>query len=76
MGRADGLPGPPHVASSGRLLGIDLAATLRLAEARGCDLAVVSELLQAAEAGLAEAFAVRDPGGPRASPALREAPLE
>ena len=47
--------GQLRVAPSGCFLGIDLAAALGLAEARGYDVASVSELLQAAEAGLVEA---------------------
>jgi hypothetical protein len=34
------------------VIGIDMHAVLKLATARGCDLAVLSELLPAAEAGL------------------------
>ena len=45
-----------RLAPSGHVVGIDLNATLRLAAARGCDLAVLSELLPAAEAGLIEAL--------------------
>jgi hypothetical protein len=46
----------PARASSGHVVGIDVNAALRLAKARGCDLAVLSELLPAAEAGLVEAL--------------------
>jgi hypothetical protein len=47
------------------VVGIDLDTALRLGAARGCDLAVLSELLPAAEAGLVEALCsdrVRDDG--------------
>jgi hypothetical protein len=48
--------GQLRLAPSGDMIGIDLDAALRLAAARGCDLAVLSELLPAAEAGLVEAL--------------------
>jgi hypothetical protein len=48
--------GQVRLAPSGHVVGIDMDAALRMAEARGCDLAVVSELLPAAEAGLVEAL--------------------
>jgi hypothetical protein len=38
------------------VIGMDMSAALKLAAARGCDLAVLSELLSAAEAGLVEAL--------------------
>jgi hypothetical protein len=38
------------------MVGIDMNAALRLGTARGCNLAVLSELLPAAEAGLVEAW--------------------
>ena len=41
-------------------MGVDMAAALRIAEARGLDLAVISELLQAAENGLVEAISATD----------------
>jgi len=47
--------GQLRLAPSGHVVGIDMNAALRIAEARGCDLVVVSELLQAAEAGMIEA---------------------
>ena len=48
--------GQLRLAPSGHVMGIDMTAALRVAEARGCDLAVVSELLPAAENGLVEAM--------------------
>ena len=50
-----------RLAPSGHVMGIDMNATLRLAAARGCDLAVLSELLPAAEAGLIEALSTLSP---------------
>jgi hypothetical protein len=38
------------------VIGINMDAALRIAAARGCDLAVLSALLPAAEAGLVEAL--------------------
>jgi hypothetical protein len=52
-------------APSGQVIGIDMHAAFKLAAARNCDLAVLSELLPAAEAGLVEALRtdrVRDDG--------------
>ncbi len=46
-----------RVSPTGHVLGLDHAAALEVARARGYDVAVVSELLQAAEAGLVEALA-------------------
>ena len=46
--------GQLRLAPSGYVIGIDMHAALKLAAARGCDLAVLSELLPAAEAGLVE----------------------
>ena len=40
----------------GHVLGIEMNAAMKVAEARDCDLGVISELLQAAEAGLVEAM--------------------
>jgi hypothetical protein len=48
--------GQLRLAPSGHVIGIDMDAALRLAAARGYDLAVLSELLPAAEAGLIEAL--------------------
>ena len=48
--------GQLRLAPSGHVIGIDMNAALRVGAARGCDLAVLSELLPAAEAGLVEAL--------------------
>jgi hypothetical protein len=48
--------GQLRLAPSGHLIGIDMDAALRLAAAWGYDLAVLSELLPAGEAGLVEAL--------------------
>ncbi len=48
--------GQLRIAPSGRLLGIDMTAALGIARAWGSDEGVISELLQAAEAGLIEAM--------------------
>jgi hypothetical protein len=48
--------GQLRLAPSGHVVGIDMHAALNMAAARGCDLAVLSELLAAAEAGLVEAL--------------------
>ena len=48
--------GQIRIVPPGRVLGIDMTAALRIAQARGFDEGVVSELLQAAEAGLIEAM--------------------
>jgi hypothetical protein len=45
-----------RLAPSGRVVGIDMNAALKIAAARGCDMVVISELLAAAEAGLLEAL--------------------
>ena len=47
--------GQLRLAPSGHVVGIDLDVALNLARSRGYDLAVLSELLPAAEAGLIEA---------------------
>jgi hypothetical protein len=47
--------GQLRLAPSGHVIGIDIDAALRLAAAHGYDLAVLAELLPAAEAGLVEA---------------------
>jgi hypothetical protein len=57
--------GQLRLAPSGHVIGIDMDAVLRIGAARGSDLAVLSELLPAAEAGLVEALCsdrVRDDG--------------
>ena len=55
--------GQLRLAPSGRVVGIDMGPALRLSAARGYDLAVLSELLPAAEAGLVEAL-YADPDRP------------
>jgi hypothetical protein len=44
------------LAPSGQIIGIDLDVVLSLAAARGYDVAALSELLPAAEAGMVEAL--------------------
>jgi hypothetical protein len=51
--------GQLRLAPSGHMIGIDMDAALKLGAARGCDHAVLSELLPAAEAGLVEAVMCR-----------------
>jgi hypothetical protein len=53
--------GQLRLAPSGHVMGIDMDAALKFGDARGRDLAVLSELLPAAEAGMVEALC-RDPG--------------
>jgi len=48
--------GQLRLAPSGTLIGIDMHAALELTAARGHDLAVLSELLPPAEAGVVEAL--------------------
>ena len=48
--------GQVRLAPSGHVIGIDMDAALKIGAARGCDLAMLSELLPAAEAGLVEAL--------------------
>jgi hypothetical protein len=48
--------GQLRLAPSGHAVGIEMSTALRIGAARGYDLAVVSELLPAAEAGLVEAL--------------------
>ena len=57
--------GQLRLAPSGHVIGIDMDAALKIGAARGCDLAVLSELLPAAEAGVLEAL--WDTGGGPAS---------
>ena len=52
--------GQLRLAPSGHVIGIDMDAAFRLAAARGYDLAALSELLPAAEAGLVEALGQPD----------------
>jgi hypothetical protein len=47
--------GQLRLAPSGHVIGIDMDAALKIGAARGSDLAVLSELLPAAEAGLVDA---------------------
>jgi hypothetical protein len=47
--------GQLRLAPSGHLLGIEIDAALKIGTARGCDLAVLSELLPSGEVGLVEA---------------------
>ena len=51
-----GCQGQMRLAPSGHIIGIDMGSALRIGAARGSDLAVLSELLPAAEAGLIEAL--------------------
>jgi hypothetical protein len=48
--------GQLRLAPRGRVIGIDIDAALKIAAARVCDLAILSELLPAAGAGLVEAL--------------------
>jgi hypothetical protein len=48
--------GQLRLAPSGHVIGIDMDAALTIGVARGADLAALSELLPAAEAGLVEAL--------------------
>jgi hypothetical protein len=48
--------GQARLAPSGHVIGLDMNAVMKIATVRGYDLAVVSELLPAAEAGLVEAL--------------------
>jgi hypothetical protein len=50
--------GQLRVAPSGHVVGIAIDVALSLASVRGCDLAVLSELLPAAEVGLVEALSM------------------
>jgi len=55
--------GQLRLAPSGHVIGIEMDAALGIAAARGSNLAVLSELLPAAEAGLADAL-YADKGSP------------
>jgi hypothetical protein len=46
--------GQLRLAPSGHMISIDMSTALSLGAARGCDLAVLSELLAKAEGGLVE----------------------
>jgi hypothetical protein len=48
--------GQLRLAPSGHVIGVEMHAALRIAAARGYDLAALSQLLPAAEAGLVEAL--------------------
>ena len=48
--------GQLRLASSGHIVGIDLDAALKIGAARGSNLAVLAELMPAAEAGFVEAL--------------------
>jgi hypothetical protein len=50
--------GELRLAPSGHVISIDMDAALKIGAARGCDLALLSELLPAAEAGLVEALCI------------------
>jgi hypothetical protein len=57
--------GQLRLAPSGHVIGIDMDAALQIAAARVFDLAILSELLPSAEAGLVEALSsdrLRDDG--------------
>jgi hypothetical protein len=47
--------GQLRLAPSGHVIGIDMSAALKIGAVRGCDLAILAELLPTAEAGLVEA---------------------
>jgi hypothetical protein len=51
--------GQVRLAPSGHVIGIEMDAALKIGAARSSDLAVLSELLPAAEAGLVEALCQR-----------------
>jgi hypothetical protein len=55
--------GQLRLAPSGHSVGIEMDAALRIAETRGYDLVVLSELLPAAEAGLIEALSTAEGQG-------------
>jgi hypothetical protein len=59
LGCASRLPSQLRRAPSGQVIGIDMQAALQLAVARSYGLAVLSELLPAAEAGVVEALCQR-----------------
>jgi len=54
--------GQLRIAPSGHVLGVDMTAALHVAEARGFETGVVSELLSAAESGLVEGLMPREEG--------------
>jgi hypothetical protein len=55
--------GQLRLAPSGHVIGIDMDPGLKIGGARGYDLAVLSELLPAAEAGLVEALSIAEGQG-------------
>jgi hypothetical protein len=57
--------GQLRLAPSGHVIGIDMDAALKIGAARRSDLAVLSELLPAAEAGLVEALSTDRARGDR-----------
>jgi hypothetical protein len=64
-GRVLASQGQLRLAPSGRVIGVDMDAALRIGAARGSDLDVLSDLRPAAEAGLVEALCgdrIRDRG--------------
>lgn len=52
--------GQLRFAPSGQVIGLEMSTALEIGAARGSEPGVVSELLQAAEAGLVEAFNDKD----------------
>jgi hypothetical protein len=52
--------GQLRLAPSGHVLGIDMTAAIKTAEVRGFEAGAVSELLQAAEAGMIEGLTKRE----------------
>jgi hypothetical protein len=52
--------GQLRFAPSGHVIGLELSTALEIGAARGSEPGVLSELLQAAEAGLIEAFNDKD----------------
>jgi hypothetical protein len=54
--------GQLRLAPSGHVVGIEMSAALSLGAARDCDLATLSELLPAAEAGLVEVIRAGEGG--------------
>jgi hypothetical protein len=54
--------GQMRLAPSGHVIGIDMDAVLKIGAARGADLAALSELLPAAEAGLVEVIRAGEGG--------------
>ena len=54
--------GQLRIASSGQVIGIDLGVALQMAIARGYDVAVLSALMPAVEAGMFEALSLDSQG--------------